>query len=188
MSDRTANRFMDVGRLFGSKSATVADLPPTALYELAAPKAPLEIREEVETPKQYSNYNPTVTVGIIHVISNLQLVTSHAILVAIRFNCEVNCNEDLSMDTTGARKRDCKRPYEVIIRDPSKAEFRAMRRSICLRMVKALIQTGVDLSSSAEAMACLRSGPFQHEAIERIGPIAIRVAKRTGEGVARAAS
>lgn len=48
MSDQTARRFMDVGRVYGTKSNIVLDLTPTALYELAAPKTPLEVREEVE--------------------------------------------------------------------------------------------------------------------------------------------
>lgn len=48
MAERTARRFMDVARVYAGKSATVADLDPTALYELAAPKTPLEVREEVE--------------------------------------------------------------------------------------------------------------------------------------------
>lgn len=48
MSENTARRFMDVARAYAGKSAIVADLDPIALYELAAPKTPLEVREEVE--------------------------------------------------------------------------------------------------------------------------------------------
>ncbi len=50
MGDRTARRFMDVARVFGSKMDSLSDLNVTneALYELAAPKTPLEVREEVE--------------------------------------------------------------------------------------------------------------------------------------------
>lgn len=48
MSMSAATRFMNVARAYGGKFATVANLDPTALYELAAPKTPLEVREEVE--------------------------------------------------------------------------------------------------------------------------------------------
>lgn len=48
MSDQSARRFMDVARVYGEKSNIVWDLPPTALYELAAPKTPIEVREEIE--------------------------------------------------------------------------------------------------------------------------------------------
>ena len=39
---------MGVARQFGDKTSIVRDLDPTALYELAAPKTPIEVREEVE--------------------------------------------------------------------------------------------------------------------------------------------
>lgn len=45
MSQRTAYNFMSVHKEFGSKLATVASLPPTALYALAAPSAE-PVREE----------------------------------------------------------------------------------------------------------------------------------------------
>lgn len=48
MSDMTAKRFMQVAKVYGAKSNMVFDLQPTALYELAAPKTPLEVREEIE--------------------------------------------------------------------------------------------------------------------------------------------
>lgn len=48
MGEHTARRFMGVAREYGDKSRIVRDLDPTALYELAAPKTPLEVREEVE--------------------------------------------------------------------------------------------------------------------------------------------
>lgn len=48
MAERTARRFMEVATAYASKSATVADLTPTALYELAAPSTPQPIRDEVE--------------------------------------------------------------------------------------------------------------------------------------------
>jgi hypothetical protein len=38
MSERSARRFMEAGKVYGSKTATVADLAPSALYELAAPR------------------------------------------------------------------------------------------------------------------------------------------------------
>lgn len=44
MSERSARRFMDCAESF--KSATVADLPPTVLYALAAPSVPEEVRQE----------------------------------------------------------------------------------------------------------------------------------------------
>ncbi|APO67248.1 hypothetical protein IE4872_CH01606 [Rhizobium gallicum] len=48
MSDQTARRFMQVADAYGSKSNIVLNLEPTALYALAAPKTPLEVREEIE--------------------------------------------------------------------------------------------------------------------------------------------
>lgn len=48
MHQTTANRFMHVATHYGSKVSTVLNLDPSALYELAAPKTPPEVREEVE--------------------------------------------------------------------------------------------------------------------------------------------
>lgn len=48
MAERTARNFMSVSERYGSKSAMVADLPVSALYELAAPSTPEPVREEVE--------------------------------------------------------------------------------------------------------------------------------------------
>ena len=48
MSNPTASRFMNVAERFGSKSFSVKDLDLTALYELAAPSTPEEVRSEVE--------------------------------------------------------------------------------------------------------------------------------------------
>lgn len=48
MGHSAAYRFINVAEVYGSKLPTVGSLPPTALYELAAPKTPPEVREEVE--------------------------------------------------------------------------------------------------------------------------------------------
>lgn len=48
MSNVTASRFMNVARVYGDKSFSLKDMTSEALYELAAPKTPLEVREEVE--------------------------------------------------------------------------------------------------------------------------------------------
>ena len=48
MNPRTAQRFMGVAETFKGKYDTVSHLDPKALYELAAPKTPIEVREEVE--------------------------------------------------------------------------------------------------------------------------------------------
>lgn len=48
MGQATAYRFMQVAEAYGSKITTVINLDPTALYALAAPKTPLEVREEIE--------------------------------------------------------------------------------------------------------------------------------------------
>lgn len=47
MSQRSAYNFMGVHKEFGGKVATVASLPPTALYALAAPSTPEPVRTEV---------------------------------------------------------------------------------------------------------------------------------------------
>jgi hypothetical protein len=39
---------MNVAKVYASKSANLADLSAEALYELAAPKTPVEVREEVD--------------------------------------------------------------------------------------------------------------------------------------------
>lgn len=46
MTDRTARNFMAVHKQFGSKSEMISDLPPTALYALAAPSTPEPVRDE----------------------------------------------------------------------------------------------------------------------------------------------
>ncbi len=48
MHQTTASRFMQVAEVYGSKVSTMLNVPATALYELAAPKTPAEVREEVE--------------------------------------------------------------------------------------------------------------------------------------------
>jgi len=49
MSEYTARNFMQVAKVYGEKIPTVGNLPPTALYALAAPKTPIEVREEIES-------------------------------------------------------------------------------------------------------------------------------------------
>jgi hypothetical protein len=46
-SERTAQNFMSAARFVEGKSATVADLPPAALYALAAPTASPDVVKEV---------------------------------------------------------------------------------------------------------------------------------------------
>lgn len=46
MSERSARNFMNVGERFAGKSATVADLPPTALYALASAEPDVQSRIE----------------------------------------------------------------------------------------------------------------------------------------------
>ena len=41
-------RFMNVARVYGDKSFSLKEVTSEALYELAAPKTPLEFREEIE--------------------------------------------------------------------------------------------------------------------------------------------
>lgn len=48
MSMSSATRFMQVTEAYGGKIVTVANLDVTALYALAAPKTPIEVREEIE--------------------------------------------------------------------------------------------------------------------------------------------
>ena len=48
MSRQTADNFVHVAEIYGTKLPIVGNLSPTALYELAAPKTPIEVREEVE--------------------------------------------------------------------------------------------------------------------------------------------
>lgn len=48
MTARTAQKFMGVAQSYGSKSELYSHLDASALYELAAPKTPIEVREEVE--------------------------------------------------------------------------------------------------------------------------------------------
>lgn len=48
MSERTAQRFVSVAEAYGGKSASLADLGAEAIYELAAPSTPDEVRDAVE--------------------------------------------------------------------------------------------------------------------------------------------
>lgn len=49
MSDETARKMMRVAEVYGPKIQSGWNFPPpTVMYELAAPKTPLEVREEVE--------------------------------------------------------------------------------------------------------------------------------------------
>lgn len=48
MHERTAQRFMQVAEALKGKYDTVSYLEPTALYALANPKTPIEVREEIE--------------------------------------------------------------------------------------------------------------------------------------------
>jgi hypothetical protein len=48
MTEKTAERFMSVAERFGDKFDSVSTLGLTALYELAAPSTPEEVRSEVE--------------------------------------------------------------------------------------------------------------------------------------------
>jgi hypothetical protein len=47
LSERTAQRYMRVAEVFGSKSDTVSYLPMTILHQLAAPSTPAKVREKV---------------------------------------------------------------------------------------------------------------------------------------------
>lgn len=48
MSADTASRFINVANNIGEKFRSVRNLPPTALYALAAPSTSTEVREQVE--------------------------------------------------------------------------------------------------------------------------------------------
>lgn len=48
MSKTTAYKFMDVAKVYGGKLPPSGNFDLSALYELAAPKTPLEVREEIE--------------------------------------------------------------------------------------------------------------------------------------------
>jgi hypothetical protein len=49
MSKRQARNFMQTAERFGSKSAIIADLPVTVIYELAAPSPSGAVIEQVES-------------------------------------------------------------------------------------------------------------------------------------------
>lgn len=48
MGKSTAYKMMGVARVYSGKSDIVSNLTPAALYELATPKTPIEVREEVD--------------------------------------------------------------------------------------------------------------------------------------------
>lgn len=48
MADRTARRFMQVAETYASKMDKMSDLPPSVLFELAAPSTPEPVRQAVE--------------------------------------------------------------------------------------------------------------------------------------------
>jgi hypothetical protein len=48
---------MEVARVYGAKLATVANLSPKALYELATPLTPPEVQAEAERPDSRDDWN-----------------------------------------------------------------------------------------------------------------------------------
>lgn len=63
MSDQTARNFMRVARAYSGKSDIVSNIDTTALYELAAPKTPIEVREEIEK---------MIEAGVVHCLSAME--------------------------------------------------------------------------------------------------------------------
>lgn len=59
-SERSAQRYMRVATVFGSKPDTVSDLPPGVLQVLAAPSTPPDVREEVLREVAQAGAAPTV--------------------------------------------------------------------------------------------------------------------------------
>jgi hypothetical protein len=55
LSERTAQNYMRVADEFDGKSATVADLPPTVVYKLAAKATPAELRQEIVRQLEHGN-------------------------------------------------------------------------------------------------------------------------------------
>jgi len=62
-SERTAQNYMSAFEAFGDKTATVADLPPTAVYQLAS--APAQIREKVLQRREAEGAAPDAVRGIL---------------------------------------------------------------------------------------------------------------------------
>lgn len=62
-SERTAQNYMSAFEAFGDKTATVADLPPTAVYQLAS--APAPIREKVLQRREAEGVTPDAVRGIL---------------------------------------------------------------------------------------------------------------------------
>lgn len=48
MSRQTADNMVHVANVYGAKLPSISNLAPTALYALAAPSTPPEVREQVE--------------------------------------------------------------------------------------------------------------------------------------------
>jgi hypothetical protein len=47
MAERTAQNYMRAATAFGTKTALISDLPPTAIYTLAAPSTPAPVKDAV---------------------------------------------------------------------------------------------------------------------------------------------
>ena len=47
MNERTAQNYMRAATAFGTKTALISDLPPTAIYTLAAPSTPAPVKDAV---------------------------------------------------------------------------------------------------------------------------------------------
>ena len=54
-SERSAQNYMRAAEEFGGKSATVADLPPTVVYKLAAKAIPPEMRQDILSRLEHDN-------------------------------------------------------------------------------------------------------------------------------------
>jgi hypothetical protein len=61
-SERTAQNYMRAAEVFGVKSETVAVLPPTVVYRLAAPSTPPAVREQIIVRVEAGERPPTAEI------------------------------------------------------------------------------------------------------------------------------
>jgi len=129
MSANTARNFMRVGETYAGKSANVAHLDATALYELAAPKTPIEVREEVEKMIEAGEVVTKATVvDLRNKLSGLEKAKSLAESEIDEKDARINelsasMNETVAAEIDKAARRIAKEHAEEIARLTSQVQM-----------------------------------------------------------------
>jgi hypothetical protein len=165
MSKRQAVNFMQTAERFGDKSAIIADLPVTVIYELAAPSTSEAIIEQVESKQISATLDAIKTakeaerqVRAEQAALQEQLAREREAAAAqiYQLSLELECARQqltqLSVSPTARIKEVPVVPSEVV------AQLDALQRQVELLTTQreALAQRAVELEEQAQAMAAKR--------------------------------